>query len=280
MEDDDVLSEVMLALAKGCNAEEWLLAFLSASGVCRRFHDCASLPHVWEAACAVRWCGHLKRREWMLAGAEDPGGWMAQYRRREAERIKEYPVFFMGGAMTLARPVGLHFFEPRYRRLIAIAMETDAKFVFAPEAPHAGQVAWLCECHNVVRYPDGRADLYVLPTARCHVRHARQERFDARYPSLHYAVAEVLPVQYSAAFTNLALDAEAQEGVIGSSARGRGGALLDGVRAKLEALARGMRASGEEEGEEGEEDEDYDHDDDDEEEAEEEEEEEGAEKEG
>ena len=45
----------------------------------------------------------------------------------------------------------------------------------------------------MVRYPDGRADLYVLPTARCHVRHARQERFDARYPSLHYAVAEVLP---------------------------------------------------------------------------------------
>ena len=143
MEDDDVLSEVMLALAKGCNAEEWLLAFLSASRVCRRFHDCASLPHVWEAACAVRWCGHLKRREWMLAGAEDPGGWKAQYRRREAELIKEYPVFFMGGAMTLARPVGLHFFEPRYRRLIAIAMETDARFVFAPEAPHAGQVSML-----------------------------------------------------------------------------------------------------------------------------------------
>ena len=60
----------------------------------------------------------------------------------------------------------------------------------------------------MVRYPDGRADLYVLPTARCHVRHARQERFDARYPSLHYAVAEVLPVQYSAAFTNLALNPE------------------------------------------------------------------------
>ena len=78
----------------------------------------------------------------------------------------------------------------------------------------------------MVRYPDGRADLYVLPTARCHVRHARQERFDARYPSLHYAVAEVLPVQYSAAFTNLALDAEAQEGVIGSSARGRGGGVV------------------------------------------------------
>ena len=58
------------------------------------------------------------------------------------------------------------------------------------------------------------------------------------------------------------------------------GALLDGVRAKLEALARGMRASGEEEGEEGEEDEDYDDDDEEEEEAEEEEEEEGAEKEG
>ena len=58
------------------------------------------------------------------------------------------------------------------------------------------------------------------------------------------------------------------------------GALLDGVRAKLEALARGMRASGEEEGEEGEEDEDYDDDEEEEEEAEEEEEEEGAEKEG
>ena len=72
----------------------------------------------------------------------------------------------------LAQPVGLHFFEPRYRKLIAFAMQTDRRFVWASGRLGAGQRVYLCEAHNVRTYSDGRADLHVLPVLECTVRRA------------------------------------------------------------------------------------------------------------
>ena len=59
------------------------------------------------------------------------------------------------------------------RRLRAVkhAMATDGKFVFATGPPSrpmpdgSRRTAWLCECHRVTIYDDGRADLYALPAA-------------------------------------------------------------------------------------------------------------------
>ena len=44
----------------------------------------------------------------------------------------------MGGSLSLANPVGLHFFEPRYRALIAEAMANDKRFVFSQSRPRVG----------------------------------------------------------------------------------------------------------------------------------------------
>ena len=260
-DDDDLLSLVLKEICEGAlydfaafgipgphmakaKNDNWLKVYGRLCVTSKRISRLVRLDAVWSLATQNRWRLHLKEKEWLEDARETerarraqtaPGApptqiWQNLYRIREAELRKELPVFFMHTNLQLAKPFGIHFFEPRYRRLIAAAVastqmtpEKQALFLYAKAEPNEGQVMYLCEAHCVTRYTDGRADLYVLPTARCHVRHARQERFDARYPSLHYAVAEVLPVQYSAAFTNLALDAEAQEGVIGSSARGRGG---------------------------------------------------------
>ena len=44
---------------------------------------------------------------------------------------------------------------------------TLTRFVWASGRLSAGQRVYLCEAHNVRTYPDGRADLHVLPVLEC-----------------------------------------------------------------------------------------------------------------
>lgn len=96
------------------------------------------------------------------------------------------PVFYMGHPIRVqnAEPYGLHFFEPRYRRLIAEVMDrfpVEAKqgqpivleegqappvFIHAHAHPlRTGSPAALVQVIRCRMYQDGRADVYLLPIA-------------------------------------------------------------------------------------------------------------------
>lgn len=90
------------------------------------------------------------------------------------------PVFFMPGNLQLGEPYGLHFFEPRYRLLISEVMQAQptaarhggrlagelAYFVHANRTPLAPTTpAVLVRVLRCDLYPDGRADVVLLPTA-------------------------------------------------------------------------------------------------------------------
>lgn len=92
------------------------------------------------------------------------------------------PVFYMSGQVQLGEPYALHFFEPRYRLLIAEVMREQteearnggrirsrgASFIHANRAPLAPTTpATIVQVLSCQMYPDGRADVWLLPTAYC-----------------------------------------------------------------------------------------------------------------
>eukprot|EP00304_Pavlova_gyrans_P007770 CAMPEP_0206051176 /NCGR_PEP_ID=MMETSP1466-20131121/30848_1 /ASSEMBLY_ACC=CAM_ASM_001126 /TAXON_ID=44452 /ORGANISM="Pavlova gyrans, Strain CCMP608" /LENGTH=106 /DNA_ID=CAMNT_0053426301 /DNA_START=1 /DNA_END=318 /DNA_ORIENTATION=- len=100
----------------------------------------------------------------------------------------------MPGHLELGIPNGLHFFEPRYRRLVQTAMARDWRFVFAVSNPSVGSVAFMCELHNVTVYADGRADVHALPVSRCVIRTSAYDNFSAVHLPLLRCIVEVLPL--------------------------------------------------------------------------------------
>ena len=91
------------------------------------------------------------------------------------------PIFYMNGAYQMGEPIRLHFFEPRYRRLIRDVMAN-----WPPEArsgeriePIDGEMpkfvlvddnviqtmmpAFLVQVEHCVVYRDGRADVFLVP---------------------------------------------------------------------------------------------------------------------
>eukprot|EP00522_Entomoneis_paludosa_P013851 CAMPEP_0172447676 /NCGR_PEP_ID=MMETSP1065-20121228/6941_1 /TAXON_ID=265537 /ORGANISM="Amphiprora paludosa, Strain CCMP125" /LENGTH=350 /DNA_ID=CAMNT_0013199039 /DNA_START=252 /DNA_END=1304 /DNA_ORIENTATION=- len=95
------------------------------------------------------------------------------------------PVFCMGGQVTLGEPYGLHFFEPRYRALIAQVMKdqppeakcggrvlmgqdnaSDPIFIHANRGPlEPTTPATLVRVQRCEIFPDGRANVELLPIA-------------------------------------------------------------------------------------------------------------------
>jgi len=108
------------------------------------------------------------------------------------------PVFMMGGPVTMGETYGLHFFEPRYRLLIAQVMQgqrvepesgrvvSEALFVHANRAMTPRAPAALVRVEYCRIYPDGRADVELCPVA-----HVWLQRVWVRENSgnLHYAQA-------------------------------------------------------------------------------------------
>mmetsp|Transcript_27014 Transcript_27014/g.41029 ORF Transcript_27014/g.41029 Transcript_27014/m.41029 type:complete len:321 (+) Transcript_27014:194-1156(+) len=94
------------------------------------------------------------------------------------------PVFYMRGMVRLGQAFGLHFFEPRYRLLIAevmrdwpesarrgelIAASTQRRlptFIYAHMSPLAPATpACLVQVHSCMIHPDGSADVMLTPVA-------------------------------------------------------------------------------------------------------------------
>ena len=231
-DDDDLLTLVLKEMCEGAlydfaafgipgphmakaKNDNWLKVYGWLCVTSKRISRLVRLDAVWSLATQNRWRLHLKEKEWLEDARETerarraqtaPGApptqiWQNLYRIREAELRKELPVFFMHTNLQLAKPFGIHFFEPRYRRLIstAVAMapitpEKVPLFLYAKAEPNEGQVMYLCEAHCVTRYTDGRADLYVLPVTRVMAHTVKVETFDPRCPPLYWAQVEVMPM--------------------------------------------------------------------------------------
>lgn len=226
MDDDDVVTAVLGQLQMQHGVE----AFTAAACVSRQFARLAALDLFWTELCTRRWAAYPEAAHYRAeaeaaiaaararaaAAAEDapppsgaaaaeappPSGgaasWRQAYFQREAELERDYPCFCMPAHLRLAEPIGIHFFEPRYRRLIALAMRGDRRFLWAAGRLAVGQRLYLCEAHNVRTYPDGRADLHVLPVLECAVRRAWSQRVGGGVPQLQWARVRLLPTASAA----------------------------------------------------------------------------------
>lgn len=109
------------------------------------------------------------------------------------------PVFFMTGQVQLGQTIQLHFFEPRYRVLIASVMEgwpQSARrgepicpnrqgqwptFLYAHKGPLAsGTPACLVQVRQCVIYPDGSADVALFVHAYVRLEQVRERHNSGR----------------------------------------------------------------------------------------------------
>jgi hypothetical protein len=111
------------------------------------------------------------------------------------------PVFFMPGQLQIGEAYGLHFFEPRYRLMIAEVMQSQdvearrggrirgpALFIHANRAPLApASQAVVVQIQQCQIHPDGRADVVLLP-----VSHVWLEKLWVRPNSGHLFYAQCL----------------------------------------------------------------------------------------
>jgi hypothetical protein len=124
------------------------------------------------------------------ARARHHAGFKSLYRNIVNESLRwTGPIFFMPGVVGLGQTYGLHFFEPRYRLLIAEVMrgqplearnngpiQIPAYFVHANHGPLEPTIpAVMVQVVKCRIYPDGRADVLLLP-----VRYVWIERVWAR----------------------------------------------------------------------------------------------------
>lgn len=131
----------------------------------------------------------------------DGAGCQMLYRRVLNEKIRfEGPIFYMGQSISLGEPYGLHFFEPRYRRLIAEVMrpfpasakqggpiectegQSPPVFIHAFSHPLTrNSPAVLVQVIRCGIHPrDGRADVFLLP-----IEFVRMERIWERANTGH-----------------------------------------------------------------------------------------------
>jgi len=210
MDEDDIITPVL-----GHLCQMGVRDFGAAACVSQQFRRLCSLEMFWRPLCEQRWALFPDGPEYLDvanraiadAGAGALASWRREYLLREQLLVKDYPCFCMGSNLGIGEPIGLHFFEPRYRVLIRMAMQGDRRFFFPAGRPSRGSLHYLCEAHNVRIYPDGRADLVVLPVHLCRVRQSWTEPV-GNHPPLQMAKIEILPLSSpeAASITRRGLD--------------------------------------------------------------------------
>jgi hypothetical protein len=194
----DLLVELMRAVASVGGPR----ALALCTAVNSAWRAAATNEAVWEPLAAARWAGYELGATWLriaTAAARDqldalePGllaqhGWATRvievcacpsrrwpllYSSRQAELTITRPIFAMPSALSPGVPIGLHLFEPRYRRLIAVALHNAMEnsvsahptFIFSTRVPAAGVLAYLCEAHLVQLHWDENIDSRFAPLA-------------------------------------------------------------------------------------------------------------------
>lgn len=149
---------------------------------------CVSEPSLWEEG-LLRLLPHgTKSMEGLVDCAHEkiPGSTYRSIFRRIVETYIRFsgPVFYMTGIVRIGQAFGLHFFEPRYRLLIAEVMRDLPEsarrgepivpspqgqlptFIYAHMSPLAPKTpACLVQVRNCMIHPDGSADVMLTPVA-------------------------------------------------------------------------------------------------------------------
>ena len=132
MDEDDIITPVLAHLTRARD-------FCAAACVSQQFRRLSELDLFWRPLCEQRWALFPDGPEYQTvadaAVADAASGasakWRDEYVRRERLLVKDYPCFCMGSNLGIGEPIGLHFFEPGYRKLILMAMEGDRRFFFS-----------------------------------------------------------------------------------------------------------------------------------------------------
>lgn len=121
MDCDDVVFQVLVSLVQGAGTHA-ASELGSAAMVNHRFSRLANLDVLWRPICEQRWQLHVSEPAFLeaavAAAAATRSGtvWRDAYRVREAELLREYPVFFMGPtSLEAGRPIGLHLVSSPFR---------------------------------------------------------------------------------------------------------------------------------------------------------------------
>ena len=169
MDEDDIITPVLAHLTRARD-------FCAAACVSQQFRRLSELDLFWRPLCEQRWALFPDGPEYQTvadaAVADAASGasakWRDEYVRRERLLVKDYPCFCMGSNLGIGEPIGLHFFEPGYRKLILMAMEGDRRFFFSAGQratveratvlllPNRGSLHYLCEAHTLDSTLSGR----------------------------------------------------------------------------------------------------------------------------
>jgi hypothetical protein len=227
-----VLSYVADAPLEGmCNDKDYRLSTLTHTipFVSRRFRDFSRTDLYWKQALIRQVTNepYLWRSGLLRICREDPRlthstnnvdivevanalqgtSYKELYAQVLSEQVRfKGPVFFMPGQLQIGEPYGLHFFEPRYRLMIAEVMQHqlpearrggkvhgDALFIHANRSPLAPtSPAVLVQVQRCEAYPDGRADVVLVP-----VSHVWVEKLWVRPDSGHLYYAQCLRMPLS-----------------------------------------------------------------------------------
>ena len=208
---------------------------LTTALLSRRFSDLSADNAIWRPQCKRRWRGLRRCEAWMketevaASAALNPltlplrlrRTWCSAFATKLESIRPRLGIFAMRSNLQIGRAFGIHFFEPRYRWLVRRTMDppvgTPELFIYCPKMPEAGDVACLCEMHDVDVAPDGQANLRILPVAHCRIVTVYEEEVpnNPQAPRLMCAQVEELPTGWNG-------DGEEQPGD-GSDSDGSGG---------------------------------------------------------
>lgn len=175
-----------------------------ASSATKRVHGLSSHDIIWRPLCEAHWKSFFRFRKWLGEAEESEkaakaarvaNSWKLQYQEKEQQRTMPLGIFAMRANLVIGRPFGLHWFEPRYRMLAARCVAGSRLMCYCTEYPNAGSEAFICEMPDAELMPDGRANVTLLPVAKCVLEETWEEPVpqDRRAPRLICARVRELP---------------------------------------------------------------------------------------
>lgn len=120
------------------------------------------------------------------------GVWQRAFAAKEALLRARRGIFAMPTNIRHGRAFGLHFFEPRYRWLARRCADEAQRageagmFCYCTHQPRDQALAWLVRLERVEFFEDGRADVLLVPVARCRITSVEAEQVCPGLVLAHY----------------------------------------------------------------------------------------------
>jgi len=159
---------------------------------------------IWHPICLQHWKSYYRGAEWTesaeaaYASGEHFVSWKEEFLRHEQMLTTTLGMFAMPSRLRIGESFGMHWFEPRYRWLAARCSSSRSPMCYMPGRPQEGSVAFICTFEDMVRMPDGRANVELLPVCRCVIKRLWTERVpdNPAAPPLNCAQVKELPLDF------------------------------------------------------------------------------------